>query len=286
MELRYYQKEAANAVMEEWSSNNKTMIVLPTGAGKTIVFSSIISEVVGKFPESRILVLAHRDELVRQAFEKLLKVSGIEAGVEKGQETVVDQKENFRVVVGSVQSMSGKRLDKYPVDFFTHIIIDEAHHAITKSYDTVLAHFPNAKILGVTATPNRADKKSLIKVFDNICYDYDLKTAIQDGYLCPMKAQCIPIQLDITNVSVNAGDFAPGELSSAIEPYLEQIATHMSRICRNRKTVVFTPLIKTSQLFADILNSHGLSAIEVNGKTQNRADVFKAFEEGRYAESL
>lgn len=282
MELRPYQIEARDAVLNEWKENDKTLIVLSTGAGKTIIFSSIINEVIKNNPSAHILVLAHRDELIRQAADKLEKVTGIIAGIEKAQETVVNEKENYNVVVGSVQSMAGKRLEEYPVNFFTHIVIDEAHHAVGKTYDTVLSHFPDAKILGVTATPKRADKKSLIRVFDSICYEYDLKSAIRDKYLCPIKAQCIPINLDITDVSVNAGDFAPGELSNAIEPYLEEIATKMESICVDKKTIVFTPLIRTSKLFAEILNNHGFRAAEVNGQSSDRAEILNDFKEGKY----
>lgn len=282
MELRPYQKEAKEAVLQEWrNGNKKALLVLPTGCGKTIVFSSVIEDVVKK-PGTRVLVLAHRDELIRQAADKLEKVTGIEAGIEKAQETVLGKEDSYRVVIGSVQSMAGKRLDNFPVNFFTHIIIDEAHHAITNTYGSVLSHFPNANVLGVTATPKRADKKSLVKVFDTICYEYSLKNAIREGYLSPIKAQCIPLQLDISNVSVNAGDYAPGELSSAIEPYLEQIATQMEQYCAGRKTLVFTPLIKTSQLFTEILNNHGFRAIEVNGQSDNRKDVLEGFSSGRY----
>lgn len=282
MEFRPYQKEAKEAILREWNNGNKrTLLVLPTGCGKTIVFSSVIEEIT-KTPDTKVLILAHRDELIRQAADKLKIVTGIEAGIEKAEETVIDKKDEYNVVVGSVQSMAGKRLDNYPVDYFTHIIVDEAHHAITNTYASVFAHFPNANILGVTATPKRADKKSLIKVFDTICYEYSLKDAIRDGYLSPIKAQCIPINLDISNVSVNAGDFSPGELSSAIEPYLEQIAEKMKEYCEDRKTLIFTPLVKTSKLFTDILNNQGFRAVEVNGQSNNRKDVLEGFSKGRY----
>jgi len=282
MELRPYQQEAKEAILKDWENGNKhTLLVQSTGTGKTVVFTSLIKDLLDT-KQAKVLILAHREELLSQAANKLYNTTGIIAGIEKSKDTVVDKKEDYPVIIGSVQSMAGKRLDNYPVDYFTHIIIDEAHHAITNSYKTVLSHFPNAYVLGVTATPNRADKKSLLRMFDNICYDYNLKDAIHDGYLSPIKAQCIPIKLDISNVAVNAGDFAPGDLSSAIEPYLEQIAKEMETYCADRKVVVFTPLIRTSILFTEILNRHGFRAVEVNGQSSNRKEIMEAYKNGTY----
>ena len=106
--------------------------------------------------------------------------------------------------------------------------------------------------------------------------------AIREGYLCPVKAQMIPLELDINSVGVSNGDFAAGEIGSALEPYLEQIAREMKRYCRGRKTVVFLPLIATSKKFCSMLNAAGLRAAEVNGNSEDRADVLADFEGGRY----
>lgn len=281
MELREYQKTAKKKIFEEWNQGHKkTLLVQATGTGKTIVFANVIKEILEQNPFARVLILAHRDELLRQAQDKLRVAAGIDAGIEKAQETTIGT--DIPVVIGSVQSMSGKRLDDFPVNYFTHIIIDEAHHATSQTYTTVLAHFPDAYVLGVTATPNRADQKSLARVFDSTAFEYNLRDAIKDGYLSPIKAQCIPLQLDISQVAVNAGDYAPGELANTLDPYLEQIATKMETYCKDRKTIVFTPLVKTSQRFAEILNDHGFMAAEVNGQSSDRKDILNGFADGTY----
>lgn len=281
MELRPYQEKAKKRIFEEWNQGHKkTLLVQATGTGKTIVFANVIKEILEQNPSAKVLILAHRDELLRQAQDKLRVAAGIDAGIEKAQETTIGT--DIPVVIGSVQSMSGKRLDDFSVNYFTHIIIDEAHHATSQTYTTVLAHFPDAYVLGVTATPKRADQKSLARIFDSTAFEYSLRDAIKDGYLSPIKAQCIPLQLDISQVAVNAGDYAPGELANTLDPYLEQIATKMETYCKDRKTIVFTPLVKTSQRFAEILNDHGFMAAEVNGQSSDRKDILNEFADGTY----
>ena len=178
--------------------------------------------------------------------------------------------------------LSLSRLSRFPEDYFDTIIIDEAHHCISDSYQRVLQHFPEARVLGVTATPDRGDMKNLGQVFESLAYEYTLPRAIKDGYLSPIKAVTIPLKLDLTGVGVQSGDFKAGDLGTALDPYLEGIATEMEKYCREKKTVVFLPLVKTSQKFRDILNAHGFQAAEVNGESQDRAEVLQNFDAGRY----
>ncbi len=161
-------------------------------------------------------------------------------------------------------------------------MIDEAHHCLSDSYQRVLAHFGGANILGVTATPDRGDMRNLGQYFDSLAYEYTLPQAIREGYLSPIKALTVPLKLDISQVGVAAGDYKAGELGTALEPYLEQIAYNMQNYCRGRRTVVFLPLVATSQKFRDILIRHGFNAAEVNGNSEDRAQVLRDFSEGRY----
>ena len=280
MALRPYQQAAADAVFSQWQSGvNKTLLVLPTGTGKTVVFASITENCVKN--GDRVLILAHRGELLQQAADKLLKFTGLRSAVEKAEESCLGSW--YRVAVGSVQSLQRPaRLERFPTDYFDTIIIDEAHHCVSDGYLRVLDYFSGAKVLGVTATPDRGDMKNLGQVFDSLAYEYTLPAAIKDGYLCPIKALTIPLQLDISGVGVQSGDFKPGELGTALDPYLDQIADEMEHYCKNRKTVVFLPLVKTSQKFKDILNRHGFRAAEVNGDSEDREQVLQDFEQDRY----
>ena len=280
MQLRPYQIQAKDAVLSEWSEGHrKTLLVLPTGTGKTVVFAKVVEDRVNN--GGRALVMAHRGELLSQAADKIMDASGMACALEKAESTSLGS--NMPVTVGSVQSLAQpKRLARFPRDYFTDIVVDEAHHCLSDSYQRVLAHFPKANILGVTATPDRGDMKNLGQFFDSKSYEYTMPQAIRDGYLCPIKAQMIPLELDISGVKVTSGDFSSGEIGSALEPYLDQIAREMTHYCKGRKTVVFLPLIQTSQKFCAILNCYGLRAAEVNGNSENRAEVLRDFENGRY----
>jgi superfamily II DNA or RNA helicase len=265
MDLRPYQAAARDAVLSEWEGGRRrTLLVLPTGTGKTIVFSAVIAACVAK--GQRVLVLAHRGELLEQAADKLQRTTGIASAVEKAEDTAVGS--FFRVTVGSVQTlMHPQRLERFPPDFFGAVVIDEAHHCLADSYQRVLAHFSRANVLGVTAS---------------LAYEYTLPKAIRDGWLSPIRALTIPLKLDISQVGVAAGDYKAGELGSALDPYLGQIATEMMTACAGRKTVVFLPLVATSQKFRDMLQARGFRAAEVNGASADRAQVIRDFADGKY----
>ena len=279
-ELRPYQQQARDRIHAEWDAGHtRTLLVLPTGTGKTIVFASVAADQVRA--GDRVLILAHRGELLEQAADKLQRSTGLVSAVEKAESTCLDSW--FRVVVGSVQTLQRTaRLERFPQDYFGTIIIDEAHHAITDGYRRILDYFGDAKVLGVTATPDRGDMRNLGEVFDSLAYEYKLTDAIKEGYLCKIMAQTVPLQLDISSVTLSGGDYAVGDLGTALDPYLEQIAAEMARRCKSRKTVVFLPLIKTSQKFRDLLNTYGFRAAEVNGQSDDRRQVLADFDAGKY----
>lgn len=280
MELRPYQNEALNAVFSEWENGIlKTLLVLPTGCGKTIVFAKVTEECVRR--SKRVLILAHRGELLEQAADKLYKATGLVSAMEKAENSCLGTW--YRVVVGSVQTlMRDKRLSNFKSNYFDTIIIDEAHHAVSDSYTKILTHFPDAQVLGVTATPDRGDMKNLGQVFESLAYEYTLPQAVKEGYLSPIKAVTIPLTLDLSGVSVQSGDFRASDIDTALDPYLYQIADEMLKYCSKRKTVVFLPLVKTSQKFRDILNSKGFKAAEVNGESCDRAEILAEFDKGTY----
>lgn len=279
MELRPYQQEAKDAIFGEWEKGTKkTLLVLPTGCGKTIVFAKVTEECVRN--GDRVLILAHRGELLEQAADKISKVTGLGCATEKAEQSCIGSW--FRITVGSIQSMMrDKRLCRFPEDYFNTIIIDEAHHCLSDSYQKVLSHF-NANVLGVTATPDRGDMRNLGSYFESLAYEYTLPRAIKEGYLSPIKALTIPLKLDLAGVGMQSGDFKAGDLGTALDPYLGQIAEEMTKYCMDRKTVVFLPLVKTSQKFCNILNEYGFRAAEVNGDSKDRSEILSDFDEGKY----
>lgn len=280
MPLREYQKEAVDAVLSSWEDGHlHTLIAMVTGGGKTVIFSEVLRKT--HKPGTHALVLAHRSELLSQAQDKLSSFAGLSSTLEKAENHAYGSPEP--VVLGSVQTLSNaSRLNEYPRDYFSHIVVDEAHHTMSDSYLRVLNHFPEAKVLGVTATPSRSDKKNLAEFYENISYEYGLRDAINDGWLCPIKAQMIPLKVDLRNVAITNGDYSASGLGSALDPYLEMIAEEMTKYAKGRRTVVFLPLVSTSQKFTRILRKHGFRAAEVNGESSNREEILKGFENGEY----
>lgn len=280
MELRPYQNEAVASVEAEFARGvRSTLIALATGCGKTIVFSHLAAREVRR--GGRVLILAHRGELLQQAIAKLRSATGIEAGLEKAEETsaVAWDEIPYTVVVGSVQSMkSQKRLARFRPDEFSLIVIDECHHALTGTYRAVIDHFPKARLLGVTATPDRGDLRSLSEVFETIAYEYSIVDAIKGGWLSPVFVQTVPLRIDLSGVAVQSGDFQAASLGSALDPYLRQICREIKERCHDRKTIVFTPLIATSRKMLSIFIETGVNEVrEVNGESTDRAETLQWF---------
>ena len=181
MELRPYQQAAREAVENRWEQgDDSTLLSIPTGCGKTVIFAKIAEDRVRQ--GDRVLILAHRGELLDQAADKLHTATGLSCATEKAEQSCLGSW--LRVAVGSVQTlMRPKRLAAFPRDYFGTIIIDEAHHAVSDSYGRILNHFDSAKVLGVTATPDRGDMRNLGSVFQSRAYEYSLTKAIREGYL-------------------------------------------------------------------------------------------------------
>ena len=259
--LRPYQEEAVEAIYAHWNEWQRELLVLPTGCGKTVVFNTVANRQQG-----RTLILAHRDELIEQARDKYTAMFGETPGKIKASENDIK-----RVTVGSVQTMSRRNY----TDAFDTVIIDEAHHAISPSYQNLLSQLPNAKVLGVTATPDRGDKKSLASYFDGIAYEYSLKSAIRDGYLCPIMAKTVPLEIDMNSVKVSLGDFEVTSVAESLEPYMPQIAEAIQMHASARKTVVFCPLVNIAQELASMIPG----AREVNGSSPDRKETLEWFDQ-------
>lgn len=273
MELRPYQNESITAIKAEWEQGRrKTLLVLPTGTGKTIVFSMLAKQCA--YSGESVLILAHREELLNQAADKLRSATGMSCAVEKAENTSGESL-HF-VTVGSVQTMMRQnRLDRFDCDHYDVVIVDEAHHCLSESYQRIFSHFPGAKVLGVTATPDRGDRRDLGSFFDSIAYEYHLPKAIKDGYLCRIKAQTVPLEIDLGALKVTAGDFSAGECGSALEPYLPHIAAEYAKVGRDRKGMIFTPLCATAQTVCEYLKAEGIRAYYASGEDRSKIAAFE-----------
>jgi superfamily II DNA or RNA helicase len=284
-QLRPYQMEALDAVGQGWEEYQRQLVVMPTGSGKTILFARAADDEA--VAERRTLIVAHRDELLQQAQAKLLSSCGLNTVLEKADSRALDYFQgslfshaaaNPKVVVGSVQTMQGKRLAQWPRDMFDLVIIDEAHHVLADGYRRVIDHFHEARLLGVTATPDRGDKRNLGSIFQNIAYEYPLLRAIQDKFLAPIRAQLLPVSIDLSAVRTSHGDYQAADLDDTIAPYLAQVARQVAEHRDGRKTLVFLPLVRTSQMFAELLCAEGVHARHVDGDSSDRKEILAAFE--------
>lgn len=269
MPLRTYQTSAIEAIQRGFDEYQKQLLVLPTGGGKTILFSHLAA----MHQPRRTLVIAHREELIQQAVDKIHKATGIVAEIEKAEQCASF---DAPVVVASIQTLSRRKV-KWPKDHFGLIVVDEAHHVLADSYLNVLSHFDqNAFVLGVTATPDRGDKRGLSKYFENIAYEVSLLDLIKQSWLSPIKVKTLPLQISLQGCRTIGGDYNDADLGHAIEPYLEAIADQLIEY-QHRKILVFLPLISLSQKFADLCRNRGLLAEHVDGSSPDRAAILQRF---------
>jgi superfamily II DNA or RNA helicase len=283
---RPYQADAIAAIRRELTTRRSTLLVLATGLGKTHVFS----RVAAGWP-TRVLVLAHRDELIRQAVTRIERLTGRLVDLEQAE----SRAGGTHVVVGSVQTLqnASRRARWQPADFGL-IIVDEAHHASARSYGSILKHFPAARVLGVTATPDRTDKKALGAVFESVAYEMGIGAGIRGGYLCPVR--CWPVyveSIDLSNVRTTAGDLNQGDQDRlmATEANLHGVARPLLGIggvnrVGDRKTIVFSgPGVATAVKLTEVLNDYrpGCARV-VHGKTDDltRRANLRDHERGEY----
>ena len=280
---REYQSAAIDAARVELGVHRKrsTLIILPTGTGKTVAFALAARSCVQK--GGRALVIAHREELITQA-ANVIERAGLHPAVERADSYARAHFEP-NVVVASVQTIGGKkRLATWPRDYFNLIVIDEAHHATAETYRRVANHFASAKLLGVTATPDRADDDEIAAVFESVAYEmsiWDAMTAPAPGpYLCPLKIVRCEEPIDLRGIRTTAGDFNAAELEERIGPIIESLANAIKPRIEGRQTIVFTPDCGSSSAMATALQSIGVRADYVWGDSPDRAEKVARYQVG------
>jgi superfamily II DNA or RNA helicase len=276
--LRWYQQDAVVSIEASLVKYRSTMLVLATGLGKTQVFSVVAH----RWKQGRVLVLAHRDELVTQARDRLEQMTGELVEIEQAQL----HSHRARIVVGSVQSVyRPDRLERLRKNGeFGLVIIDEAHHAVSATYQSVLEAFPQAKVLGVTATPDRADEKALGKVFDDVAYQMDLRAGIDHGYLVPVRGKAVEIkEIDLDLVRTSGDDLSVEQLNAKTLPGVEGIVKGMLHHSGTKQGILFFPGVECAELAAERLNAiRPNSAAFVSGATptDERRRVMDQFKAG------
>lgn len=284
--LRGYQREAVSAALREWDEKQTTLIVLPTGCGKTLV----AAEIARHFHPRRVLFLGHREELIFQGARSIFEHTGLDTQIEMADMWADSTLFGAgQVIVSTIQTqVAGKhgRMTRFDPNEFGLVVVDEAHHVTAGSYRRVLEHYkqnPSLKILCLTATPDRADEEALGQVIDSVAFDYEILDAIADGYLVPVEQQMVSIQgLDFSHVRTTAGDLNGADLAAVMEAEknLHGVASATLDIIGDRKAIVFAVTVKQAEVYAEIFNRHrpGIAAW-VCGKTPKpeRHETFRKF---------
>ncbi len=298
MKLRDYQLAAKEAIFKEWQTVGSTLVVLPTGAGKTILFASVVEQV----QPARALVIAHRSELIWQARDKIMRLTGLDCAIEMGElQASCGLFSKSPVVIATVQTLNSsagksrlfgdsKRMAKFKPQEFGLLVIDECHHATAKTYRSVIDHFvrlnPNIKVLLVTATPDRSDEEALGQIAESVAFNYELLDAIDDGWLVPVEQQMVHIEgLDFSAIKTTAGDLNGAELAAVMEAEknLHGVASSTIEIIGERRALVFTASVQQAETLCAILNRHRLNmAGWVCGKTPQdaRTQLLADFQSG------
>ena len=261
MELRQYQKEAISKIITHFHNGIRSVLYqLPTGGGKTVVFSSIIQQAVDQ--NQRVCVLVHRVELLNQA-QKTLYGLGISSGRIKGKDRY-DQR--YLVHVASVQTLS-KNKGAYAPDLFDLLVIDEAHHAVAGSWDRVIKRFCTAKVLGVTATPCRLDGKGLGNAFQVLIQGPEIVSLQNDGFLAPAKVYAPPPSVDLQRLKSRMGDFQLEDASSQLSAVhvIGDVISHYQKHLKGGTAIAFCCSVAHAESVAAAFNQSGISAASIDG---------------------
>ncbi len=284
MQLRPYQSAALEAVREAYRQKHRAaLVVMPTGTGKTVLFAEI-----SRLAKGPVLVLAHRQELVEQAREKIAQWCNDVVAVEMAERREFTRPDGSRpkIAVASIQTLS-KRLRSVPRDAFRIVVVDEAHHATADSYRAVLDHF-TAYLLGVTATPDRSDRVPLGEIFSTVAFEYDMRRAIADGWLCPIRSFVVHTQADFSQVRKVAGELSTRDVEDVLtkDLHLAEIAAPILRERGDRPTIVFAASVAHAYALTRVLNELSgdpQCAAALDGTTSytDRAPTLERFRKGR-----
>jgi ATP-dependent helicase IRC3 len=289
MPLRPYQQDAISAIRKEHGKgNNRQLLCMATGTGKTEVFAHLPQETLDILPGQQ-MVLLHRDELAKQAYKKIIKRNPkfnvhIEAGP-------LYANENADVIIASVQTLGRKgtkRVNRFNWPKIDKLVIDEAHRSVADSYYNVYntggyLNDSSRLMLGVTATPTRGDGSGLGALYQCIPYTYSLQQAIEEGYLVDVKGVRVNTATSLDMVGTTAGDFNSGELADAVNNPLRNmlVARAYQITCPNRTAIGFGVDIAHSQALAATFRAEGINAEAVWGNDPERDIKIKNFREGK-----
>lgn len=260
IKLRPYQRECKQRTLDALANHRSVLICMATGCGKTETFLDICASYPG-----RAVVMAHRDFLVRQPAERLAERGNRDWAIEMSDQFSDERSLHggASIIFTSVQTMCRpKRYERFTPSEFGLLVIDEAHHAVSRTYRKVIDHFmrnESLRVLGVTATPKRADQLAMGQVFETVSFDYDIRTAIDDGFLVPVRQLAVQIEgLDFSEARTLAGDFSDSDLERIFteEKSLHEVAGATVQHAGDLPTIVFCSTVNHARLLCAVLNRY------------------------------
>jgi superfamily II DNA or RNA helicase len=292
--LRDYQSDTVDCVFREWEQCVSTLVVIPTGGGK----SAIAAEIIRRIQPARAMFLVHREELVWQFRNTLEKFVGLDAGIEMAElHTNTDSNlfGNSPVVIATVQTLNSNwngrtRMGRFNPSDFGVLVVDEGHHGVAKSYRNVLNYFgqnPKLKMLFLSATPDRSDQEALGQVVQTVAKDIEILDLVHTGWLLKPMQQFVHAMVDLSAVRTTAGDLNGADLAAVMEAEqsLQGVAGATLQIIDDKRTIVFTASVKQAEMLSNIFNRHrpGMSSW-VCGKTNKdvRRQMLADFAEGKF----
>lgn len=291
--LRPYQREAIDALYNWFGENDgNPLIVLPTGTGKSVVIAEIIRSAVEGWPDTRILMVTHVKELIGQNFAELLTLwpqapAGINSAGLRQRNT------QAQILFCGIQSVYKKAFDIQRCDLLlideAHLVPDDGTTMYRKFIDDLRVINPQMKVIGLTATPYRMSHGMLHmgknRLFHGIAYEYDLLTAVQEGYLSPLVSKHMEAEFDLSGVGTRGGEFIPGQLEAAVnqDPITKAAVAEMVRYGQDRRMwLVFASGVKHAEAVATEIFNHGIVVDVVLGDTPSaeRDAIIKAYRAG------
>jgi superfamily II DNA or RNA helicase len=292
--LRDYQERCIAAVEAGWKEFSRQLVDMPTGSGKSSVFAAIAKREVAK--GGKVLILAHRDRLVRQAAGRIASETGLDVDIEMAGDYA---SASAPVVVASVQTLCNEaRLLGFEDRHFSLVVGDEAHHSISPSWLKVIHYFNHgarslddgwvpplpgvpyqrkANVLGVTATPDLMGRRTLGELYEALAFRYTITEAVRDGWLVPLIMKSMALKIDVRGVKVGktseGSDFTDRTLGKHIVPVIDALAEQLYVLAHDRKTMAFVPSVECAELLADAVNRLGMKGIWVSGDTEKDDDI-------------
>lgn len=275
--LRDYQQELVSQIFASWKSGNrKVMLQLPTGAGKTIIFAAITNEFLKQ--GKRVMIIAHRKELITQAADKIRSTTKIQPGIIQ---SGFEQNLGSYVQIASIQTLIRR---EYPVKVDL-LVFDEAHHTVSNSYKKIFEQYPNALVLGVTATPVRTDGQGFRNIYDDLISGISVTDLIQKDYLSNFRLFGAVSKIKTQGINITAGDFNLQELSQAVAEadITGDLVPTWKKYAEGKKTILFAVDVTHSKECTKAFSNAGISAEHIDGTTpaKERDAILERFRNGK-----